>query len=72
MVQVQNVSRYLNLSAEGLVPRIECPMDQGLLFCNQDLEENVYLYCLSCDYKRTIGLEFYGDILKALESHKRS
>jgi hypothetical protein len=71
MVRIQKVSRYLNLSAEGLVPRIDCPMDQGLLFCNQDLEDNVYLYCLSCDYKRVIGLEFYDDILKALESYEK-
>lgn len=68
MVQIQQVSKYLNLSTEGLAPRIECPMDQGLLFCNQDLEENVFLYCLSCDYKRTIGIEFYNDILKTLKA----
>ena len=71
MGKIQTVSRYIALSEEGLVPRLECPMDQGLLFCNQDLEDNVYLYCLSCDYKRVIGLEFYDDILKALESYEK-
>jgi hypothetical protein len=68
-MQIQKVSKYLNLSTEGLVPRIDCPMDQGLLFCNQDSEDNIYLYCLLCDYKRTIGLEFYNDILKVLKAH---
>lgn len=67
MIQIQKVSRYIKLSEEGLVPRIDCPMDQGLLFCNQDTEENVYLYCLSCEYKKFIGIEFYNDILKVLE-----
>lgn len=67
MIQIQKVSRYIKLSEEGLVPRMECPMDQGLLFCNQDIEENVYLYCLSCEYKKFIGIEFYNDILKVLE-----
>lgn len=67
MIQIQKVSRYIKLSEEGLVPRMECPMDQGLLFCNQDTEENVYLYCLSCEYKKFIGIEFYNDILKVLE-----
>lgn len=67
MIKIQKVSKYINLSEEGLVPRIECPMDQGLLFCNQDIEENVYLYCLSCEYKKFIGIEFYSDILKVLE-----
>lgn len=67
MIQIQKVSRYIKLSEEGLVPRMECPMDQGLLFCNQDIEENIYLYCLSCEYKKFIGIEFYNDILKVLE-----
>jgi len=67
LIQIQKVSRYIKLSEEGLVPRMECPMDQGLLFCNQDTEENVYLYCLSCEYKKFIGIEFYNDILKVLQ-----
>jgi len=68
LIQIQKVSRYIKLSEEGLVPRMECPMDQGLLFCNQDTEENVYLYCLSCEYKKFIGIEFYNDILKVLQT----
>jgi hypothetical protein len=58
-MQIQYVSKYIALSEEGLVPRLECPMDQGSLLCNLDLAGNVYLYCLSCEYKNNIGLEVY-------------
>jgi hypothetical protein len=60
--QIQYVSQYIALSEEGLVPRLECPMDQGLLQSNLDLEDNIYLYCLSCSYKKFIGEKLYNDI----------
>ena len=66
MRQIQTVSKYIALSEEGLVPRLNCPMDQGPLFTNQDLEDNVFLYCLSCNYKKTIGYEFYDDIINKM------
>jgi hypothetical protein len=55
------------MAEEGLVPQLECPMDQGLLYPNQDLEDNLYLYCLSCEYKKFIGFGFYDDIVKAVK-----
>jgi len=61
-MQIQYVSKYIALSEEGLVHRLECPMDQGSLLCNLDLEDNIYLYCLSCEYKNIIGLEVYKKI----------
>lgn len=61
-MKIQYVSKYITLSKEGLVPRLECPMDQGLLMSNEDINANIYLYCLSCDYKKNIGLEFYDKI----------
>ena len=67
MHQIQYVSKYIALSQEGLVPKILCPMDQGLLFSNQDLEDNIFLYCLSCNYKKNIGLDFFDRILKQLK-----
>lgn len=67
-MQIQYVSKYIALSEEGLVPRLECPMDQGSLLCNQDLEENIYLYCLSCEYKNTIGLEVYQRIVNEVDN----
>ena len=66
MRQIQTVSKYIALSEEGLVPRLNCPMDQGPLFTNQDLEDNVFLYCLSCNYKKFIGYEFYDDIINKM------
>jgi hypothetical protein len=60
--RIQYVSQYIALSEDGLVPRLECPMDQGLLQSNLDLEDNIYLYCLSCSYKKFIGEKLYNDI----------
>ena len=67
-MQIQYVSKYIALSQEGLVPRLECPMDQGSLQSNLDLEDNIYLYCLSCDYKNKIGLEVYTRIVKLVNN----
>jgi hypothetical protein len=66
-MQIQYVSKYIALSEEGLVPRLECPMDQGSLLCNLDLEDNIYLYCLSCNYKNNIGIEVYDKIVKTVK-----
>ena len=67
-MQIQYVSKYIALSEEGLVPRLECPMDQGSLLCNLDLEDNIYLYCLSCNYKNYIGLEVYENLVKEVNN----
>ena len=67
-MQIQYVSKYIALSKEGLVPRLECPMDQGSLLCNLDLEDNIYLYCLSCDYKNNIGLEVYEKLVRLVKN----
>lgn len=53
------MSQYLDLAKEGLVPMMDCPLDQGLLFANIDGEDQIFLYCLSCDYKKYIGLQMY-------------
>ena len=61
-MKIQYVSKYLSLSKEGLVPRIDCPVDQGSLLCNTDNEDKIFLYCLSCNYKKYIGLQFYDNM----------
>jgi hypothetical protein len=61
-MKIQTVSTYISLSEEGLVPRIECPVDQGLLLSNQDLNDKIYLYCLSCSYKKEIGINLYEQL----------
>lgn len=60
------MSRYLTLAEEGLVSKVVCPLDQGLLMPNQDLSDKIYLYCLSCDYKKDIGLDLYGRMEEAV------
>ena len=67
-MKIQVVSRYLALAEEGLVPKVECPMDQGLLMPNQTIDDKIYLYCLSCDYKKTIGLDFYDRMEEAIRN----
>ena len=67
-MQIQYVSKYIALSKEGLVPRLECPMDQGSLLCNLDLEDSIYLYCLSCEYKNNIGLEVYEKLVNGVNN----
>lgn len=54
------------LSKEGLVPKLDCPIDQGLLFSNLDEEDKIFLYCISCDYKKYIGLTLYKSMEKYL------
>ena len=68
-MRLQTVSKYIALSEEGLVSRLECPLDQGLLMPNLDNEDNIFLYCLSCDYKNTMGLEVYDRIEKSVRSN---
>lgn len=67
-MQIQYVSKYIALSEEGLVPRLECPVDQGSLLSNLDLEDNIYLYCLSCEYKNNIGLEVYTKLVELVNN----
>ena len=68
-MRLQTVSKYIALSEEGLVSKLECPLDQGLLMPNLDNEDNIFLYCLSCDYKNTMGLEVYDRIEKSVRSN---
>jgi len=67
-LKIQIVSKYLALAEEGLVQKMDCPLCQGLLMPNQDLNDIIYLYCLSCQYKKTIGLENYEEIERAVRN----
>jgi len=66
-MKIQYVSKYISLSGEGLVDKLECPIDQGPLFCNQNLEDEIYLYCLQCEYTKTVGLKLYDTIVDKVE-----
>jgi len=63
-MRIQYVSTYISMSEEGLVEKLLCPVDQSLLFCNQDLEDNIFLYCLECKYLKNIGAVTYENIVK--------
>jgi hypothetical protein len=67
-MRIQYVSTYISMSEEGLVEKLLCPVDQSLLFCNQDLEDNIFLYCLDCKYKKDLGLATYNKIVSEVES----
>lgn len=60
------MSKYLALAEEGLVSKMDCPLDQGLLMPNQTVDDKVYLYCLSCSYKKEIGLDLYDKMQKVV------
>ena len=68
-MKIQYVSKYLSLAEKGLVPRLNCPVDQGPLMCNETNDGIIYLYCLSCQYKNSIGLEIYGKIKRVVDSN---
>ena len=58
-IKVQLVSKYLTLAREGLVASMDCPLCQGFLFANTNNEDDIYLYCLACNYKKQLGLALY-------------
>jgi hypothetical protein len=70
-LKIQHVSKYLALAEEGLVEKIVCPIDQGLLSVNLDYEDNIYLYCLSCKYKNNIGLSLYNKIKMKVDNARK-
>jgi DNA-directed RNA polymerase subunit M/transcription elongation factor TFIIS len=70
-LRIQVVSKYLALAEEGLVSKLDCPLDQGLLVPNIDIEDNIFLYCLSCDYKKIIGLEYYDKLKREVERNSK-
>ena len=68
-MRLQYVSKYIALSEEGLVSKLECPLDQGLLMPNINDNDNIYLYCLSCEYKNNMGLEVYDGIVRTVKNY---
>jgi len=67
-MKIQYVSTYISMSEEGLVEKLLCPVDQAYLMPNLGIEDDIFLYCLSCTYKTTLGLLKYNQIKSAVES----
>jgi hypothetical protein len=75
-MKIQYVSEYIKLSNEGLVSKLECPMDQGPLFPNLKLSgdlknDEIYLYCISCSYTRSVGIDFYNSIVEKVDNARK-
>ncbi len=68
-MRIQYVSTYISMSEDGLVEKLLCPVDQSNLFCNQSLEDDIYLYCLECDYKKVLGAVSYKKIVDEVNKH---
>lgn len=65
------MSKYLTLAQEGLVQKMDCPLDLGLLMPNQDSNDEIFLYCLSCEYKKVIGYRLYNQMKEAVSVIKK-
>jgi hypothetical protein len=70
-MQIQYVSKYIALSEEGLVSKLECPIDQGLLLSNLNEIDEIFLYCISCNYKKTVGGDLYNNIVKMVDANAK-
>jgi hypothetical protein len=57
------------MSEEGLVEKLLCPVDQSILFCNQTISDELYLYCLSCKYKKALGITTYQNIVDQVDKN---
>jgi hypothetical protein len=57
----------MSLSEEGLVSKLECPIDQGLLLPNLNENDNIFLYCISCSYKKIVGIDLYNKIMNKVK-----
>ena len=68
-MKIQYVSKYISMSEEGLVEKLLCPVDQSLLFCNQNLLDEIFLYCLECDYKKFLGAPSYEKIFNEVNKN---
>lgn len=67
-MEIRYVSTYISMSEEGLVEKLLCPVDQAFLMPNLDENDEIFLYCLSCAYKATLGLSKYNQIKSKVES----
>ena len=70
-MRIQYVSKYIALSEEGLVSKLECPIDQGSLLCNLNNEDEIFLYCIACEYKKNIGVAIYAKIVSEVNKNAK-
>ena len=66
-MEIQYVSTYISMSEKGLVEKLLCPVDQASLMPNLSMDDSIFLYCLSCSYKITLGISKYNEIKKMVD-----
>lgn len=69
---IQEVHTYLQLAEKGIVAPLQCivnPDDHLGLLPDIDENENVYLYCLSCNSKLKPGLTLINTIKKCINKN---
>ena len=59
-MDIKEFRYYQYLAEKGYVEPLVCYNDSehGVLYANMDKEDNVYLYCLACEYKIIPGTTF--------------
>ena len=66
-MRIQVVNAYLTLADKSLAPLILCQPDKshGRLFpelIESESGDTIDLYCLYCEYRKTIGLKMYDSM----------
>ena len=60
---------YQKLAGESKVPPLICPIDESVLMPNLTTNDELFLYCLDCNYKNFVGLELYNKVLQYLKKN---
>jgi hypothetical protein len=56
---ITTIHRYRKYVRDNLLPDLYCAKNDGThlpLVSRMDQDDNVYLYCLTCDYEKQVGL----------------
>lgn len=68
-MDIRLFSKYYKLSLEDKVIPIQCGIDQfhPVMVPNIDEEDQIYLYCLACNFKIIPGTELYRNITECID-----
>ena len=62
------VRKYLELSNNNTIPPVLCELDNdhGSLMPNLDENDEVFLYCLACEFKIHLGINSIQDMFETV------
>lgn len=65
---IQVIRKYLEYTNNNILPPVLCQMDidHGSLYPNMEHSEDVFLYCLACEYKIHLGINSIQDMLESI------